>query len=181
MDSHQQFILPVRGIGLGLHTFTYEIDGEFLRSFEDSPLRDGRLELSIDFTKQDRTYTFDFRFSGSVNTDCDRCLAPIDLPIKGGGTLIVKLKDDLTGGPVEQDEVVFIAPETAHFNLAPFVYEYVVLALPIISVYDCREGKPPYPCDEAMLDRLEQPTASEDESAPKPSPWDVLKQLKNDN
>jgi hypothetical protein len=61
----------------------------------------------------------------------------------------------------------------------------VILALPMIRTFNCREDEPPYPCDEEMLDRIDDSVDTVPEIAPKseddddkPSPWDALKDLK---
>ena len=61
----------------------------------------------------------------------------------------------------------------------------VTLALPMIRTFECREGEPPYPCDEEMLDRIDasvdtvsDTTAKSDDDDDKPSPWDALKDFK---
>ena len=38
--------------------------------------------------------------------------------------------------------------------MAKYIYEYIVLSLPLIKVYDC-ENDDPLPCDEELLERLE--------------------------
>ena len=86
----------------------------------------------------------------------------------------------------EEGDLVYLNPDTSLFNVAPYAYEIVILALPMIRTFDCRAGEPSYPCDEKMLDRIDDSVedssdidaSHDDEDANKPSPWDALKDLK---
>jgi uncharacterized metal-binding protein YceD (DUF177 family) len=73
----------------------------------------------------------------------------------------------------EDDEVVFISRDTPEFNVAPYLYEFAVLALPITNTYDC-ESDPNPPCNRDVLKYLEN-EADEGKSNPL---WDALKGLK---
>ncbi len=127
----------------------------------------------------------DFDFSGTVRTDCDRCLAAVDFPVEDQGQLVIKFSPEASSLE-EEGELVYLHPDTSLFNVAPYAYELVILALPMIRTFACREGNPPYPCDEDMLDRIaetiDESSASDlpsgDEDDDKPSPWDALKDLK---
>jgi uncharacterized metal-binding protein YceD (DUF177 family) len=87
----------------------------------------------------------------------------------------------------EEGELVYLHPDTSLFNVAPYAYELVILALPMIRTFDCRGGEPPYPCDEEMLNRIDDSVEDsseidasydDEEDDDKPSPWDALKDLK---
>ncbi len=102
---------------------------------------------------------------------CDRCTAEINLPIEDSRSLIAKYTED----DVEvQEQVVFIHREAAHFNVAQYLYEFVVLALPITNVYDCQDEPNP-PCNFEVLEHLGHEDGDDDE----PSVWDGLKNLKD--
>ena len=114
---------------------------------------------------------FDFGLTGHASAECDRCTAQINLPIEDSRRLIAKFVDD---DVEEDDEVVFIHREAAHFNVAQYLYEFVVLALPISNVYDCQDEPNP-PCNFEVLKHI-----SNEEAEKKPSSvWDELKNLKD--
>ena len=194
MSDPKAFILPLRGLGQGSYAFDFIVDDEFYANFEDAPIERCDVKVHLDLDKQSRGMTLNFRLAGTVGTDCDRCLAPIDLPVEDSSQLIVKFDAEADERRDDEGDIIYLHPETNDFDLAPYVYELVVLALPMIRTYDCREGSPPYPCDEDMLDRIDASFASADEidesvpnSAPgvsengKPSPWDVLKNLRTND
>ncbi|NJB85307.1 uncharacterized metal-binding protein YceD (DUF177 family) [Lewinella marina] len=183
MSTPSAFILPLKGLGKGFYEYDLEVDDAFFAAFPESPIRRASVGLHLIVDKQSREMVVDFDFGGTIATACDRCLADIDLPIQDRRQLIVKFSVE---ADAQQDEgdIVYLHPDTNDFNLAPFVYEMVVLSVPMIRTYDCQTGEPPYPCDEDMLERIDASYDSPSE-APTPqagdgnksSPWDVLKDL----
>lgn len=175
MDALISYTLPVKGLGIGIHRFDFKIDQLFFEHFESSPIREADIDLHLDFDKRIDMYVLDFHISGTIRTDCDRCLAPIHLPVSEDYQLIVKFSYD----PGEAEaEIVYVSPDIEQLNIAQYIYEYVVLSMPMIKVYDCTEDDP-VPCDEEMLDRLE---AEEEEDATPNPIWDELRKLTdNDN
>ena len=170
-----------------MYEYDLRVDRSFFAEFAESPIQNAIVDLHLIVDKQSREMVVDCDFSGTVATACDRCLADIDLPIADRRQLIVKFAAE-ADQPVDEGDIVYLHPDTSDFNLAPFVYEMIVLAVPMIRVYDCRAGAPPYPCDEDLLNRIDGSYASIDdapqasaEDQAKPSPWDILKDLNKNN
>ena len=187
MSTPAAFVLPLKGLGKGLYEYDLRVGPDFFSDFPESPVQSATIDLHLIVDKQAREIVVDFDFGGTVATACDRCLADIDLPIQDRRQLIVKFSAEAEA-PVDEGDIVYLHPDTNDFNLAPYVYEMVVLAVPMIKTYACREGEPPYPCDEDLLNRIEASYASAEEAPrgpqqeeDKPSPWDVLKDLNKNN
>jgi uncharacterized protein len=173
MDGLVEYTIPVKGLGNGIHPFHFHIGREFFEQFEDSPVREGDIELDLTFDKRTDMFVFTFQFEGTVKTECDRCLASIDLPISGQERLIVKfsLEDE-----EDEADVTYVHPEISKFNVARFIYEFIVLAIPMIKIYDCEEDEQPA-CNQEMLDFLEsneEPAEPEDTANPI---WEELKKF----
>ncbi|MGB3799203.1 MAG: DUF177 domain-containing protein [Lewinella sp.] len=183
MSTPSAFVLPLKGLGKGFYEYDLRVDRAFLAEFPESPVPVADIDLHLTVDKQSREMVVDLNFSGTVATQCDRCLAGIDLPVQDRSQLIVKFTSE-TDEQQDEGEIVYLHPDTNDFNLAPFVYEAVVLAVPMIRTYECRSGEPPYPCDEDLLNRIdasydnaeEAPTKTQSDEETS-SPWDVLKDL----
>lgn len=174
MDALIPYALPVKGLGVGIHRFDFKIDQLFFEHFENSPIQEADIDIQLDFDKRIDMYVLDFRISGTVKTECDRCLAAIDLPLENEQQLIVKFSHEPGD---EEAEIVYVSPDIEQFNIAQYIYEYVVLSMPIIKVYDCQDNDP-LPCDKEMLERLE--AREEEDAAPNPI-WDELRKLTNND
>lgn len=181
MEPLIEFSIPVRGLGLGLHQFDYQIDSAFFAHFEESPVKAGQFELRMYLDKRPDLMTLHVDYEGKAHTSCDRCLADIHLPVSGQGDLLFKFREGSEGEEDEQDEdVVYLSPNTPKLNVARYLYEFIILGMPMIKVYDCEE-EDPRPCDQDMLKYLDHTSRTDDEpSDDDTNPiWDALKDLKD--
>lgn len=180
MGGLLEYSLPIKGLGNGVHQFRFHIDASFFRHFEGSPLEAGNVEVILDFDKRSDLYVLEFEIEGVVRTECDRCLAEIDLPIADRQRLLVKFSEE---NEIEDAEVVYISREAQQLDVSRFIYEFIVLAMPIIKVYDC-ENDANRQCNEEMLRYLngEAGQEEEQEGPTEINPiWEELKKLNKDN
>lgn len=169
MNAFVAYSIPVQGLKIGIHHFEFKIDSAFFSRFEDSPVKEGAVRFHLQFDKRPDMFILDFELAGYVKAECDRCTATIDLPLEDNRELIVKYGE---AEGEDEDEVVFISREASEFNVAKYLYEFTVLALPITNTYDC-ENDPHPPCNFEVLRFL-----SNDASAKKTNPvWDALKEI----
>ena len=177
MEVLQQFTIPIIGLGDGEHQFDYVLKDDFFSHFEKSPIQNANFKVNFILDKRADMLLLTLDFKGSVKTQCDRCLAPIDLPVIATEYLIIKYADEAVDG----EDVVYIERGTAELNVAKYIYEYVCLAKPVTHIYNC-EDEPENVCDLKTLDFLEKASNNNNEDdAPSSSPWDELKKLKNNN
>ncbi|MDX2133985.1 MAG: DUF177 domain-containing protein [Saprospiraceae bacterium] len=169
MDAFVAYSIPIQGLKYGVHRFAYDVDKAFFAHFEGSPLEEAEVHVDLALDKRSDMLLLDFALQGTVRTECDRCTAPIRLPVNDQRQLVVKYGD--ANGEAE-DEVVFIQRETHDFNVAKYLYEFTVLAMPYIRAYDC-ENDDPRPCNMEVLEHLQNIAREADYPA-----WDALKDFK---
>jgi uncharacterized metal-binding protein YceD (DUF177 family) len=170
MNYFNQFIIPVTGLKPGSHPFDLEIDDTFFEHFEYSEIRNGLVNLHLEVEKEETLVVFHFNFEGHVRIPCDRCYEPFDLDIIGNERLILKFGSDFHE---ESDEVQVVPVGENHFDLSPFVYEYIILAFPVRRIHpenDSGEST----CDPEIV-RLLNENAPSNDTDPR---WDKLAQLK---
>ncbi len=172
MNAFVAYSIPIQGLKTGIHRFNFEIDPAFFRHFEESPVQDGAIAFEVELDKRPDMMIFDFVLRGYVKTDCDRCTAPISLPLEDERQLIVKYGE---AEVEDEDEVVFISRDASEFNVAKYLYEFTVLALPITNTYDCQSETNP-PCNFEVLKYL----GNENDAQKTDSVWDALKGI-NEN
>jgi uncharacterized metal-binding protein YceD (DUF177 family) len=169
------FTVPVGGLKEGQHTFSFEINKEFFDQFEDSEVREGMLQATIEADKRSSHIDLSIRILGAVSISCDRCLGLISHPVDCINRLLVKFArthdesdPDIITMPVDENEL----------DMKQYFYEYILLALPIKRVHpDDKNGNST--CDPDMLKKLKEHIISEEvESDPR---WDELKKLINNN
>jgi len=169
MVSLKNFSIPVRGLKSGVHEYDFQLKEQFFAAFPDSFISEGDVTVEVDFDKRPDMFVLDINIEGVIKTDCDRCLANIDLPIDGNYQLIIKLSEK----NAKDTEVVYLPVETTEINIAKYIYDFVCLSVPMIKVYDCQQEKP-LPCDQAVINRLNAKDQEEKTSNPI---WDDLNRL----
>ncbi len=176
MDALKRFTIPVKGLKQGIHTFEFDLDRLFFSQFEGSPVEEGIFKVLLNLDKRPEMLVLDFNIEGKIATNCDRCLANIQLPIDTKDQTVVKYAEQ----PKDDDEVIYITWDTPELNVAAFIFENIVLNLPMITVYNCDEDEKP-PCDYKMLDYLDNKESipSSEDSGGEPesgnSIWSELK------
>lgn len=171
MEPLKHFSIPIQGLKEGTHLFEFPIDSAFFKHFEDSPIEEGTIQVKLSFDKRSDMLILDFDLEGTVRTECDRCLATINLPIQDQQQLIIKYALE----EKEEAEVVYLLREASELNVAKYIYEYICLSMPMIKVYDC-ENEDPSVCNEEVFDYLDQENDSDDSNN---SIWDKLKEIKD--
>jgi uncharacterized metal-binding protein YceD (DUF177 family) len=167
----KHFVIPFHGLKEGIHHFDYDIDKRFFESFEYAEINNGKVNLVVELTRQERMLILDFNITGYVRVMCDRCLGEFNQPIAGNEKLIVKFGEDWE----EESEDVIIIPEGEHqFDISQYIYEYIMLLLPMKRIHPDDENGVTT-CETDMVNRLgDHPENSETDPR-----WDALLKLKN--
>jgi uncharacterized protein len=183
MDALKEFSIPIKGLNNGKREFQFKIGSKFFKNFEGSQIEEGEFDVHLIFDKKDSFIELTFDFDGTIRTECDRCTASINLPYGDSHFLMVKYTIE---DQEEDAEIVYISPETSHFNVSQYIYEFISISIPFHKTYDC-ENDDPRPCDLDILKRFnllttETPKAEEvEEKEDKKNPFNDLKNLFNNN
>ena len=170
MDYRRQFLISFGGLKLGNHQFEFEIDNRFFEEFEYSEYKTGSLKVLVEMEKQQRMLILDFSVSGFLEVICDRCLDPFPLEINGKYTLFVKFGSN---SHEESEDVIVIPENETRFDVGHYIYEYIVLSVPIRHVHPENEDGVSG-CDPAVLKKMQEIKVTE-KADPR---WDALKKLK---
>ena len=104
MHNLDRFSLPFVGMKDGIHTYFFNVEDDFFKEFDHSPIEKGSFTIKIDFDKQPGISEMDLYLDGIVNAVCDRCLTDINLPVSGDYHLYVKVSADED----DEDEVIYL-------------------------------------------------------------------------
>lgn len=166
MEPLKEFAVPLKGLKPGLHQYHFEVDNGFFKKFEKSPIEQGQFSVDVELERGTDLFTLRFDIQGKYACSCDRCLAPIELPVQYQDQVILKFEEG-----VDDDEVIFLDPQTSEWNAAGIIFEMICLAMPLTNVYDC-DGKV---CNQDVLKKLE---AFENINRETDSIWENLKDIK---
>ena len=117
-----EYIIPIAGLGLGSHHYTFEIDDAFFNSFEYFEINSGALNLVVDLVKESNLLDFKFRFNGYLELVCDRCLEKYNQAVKNDYRLIVQYSDKYEE---VSDEIITVPSGENNIDLSQYIFEYI--------------------------------------------------------
>ncbi|MDR1720487.1 MAG: DUF177 domain-containing protein [Dysgonamonadaceae bacterium] len=127
----------------------YQLGNSFFVDIDEDNIQKGKVKVNLTIKKAAGVYDMSFVSEGVVIVPCDRCLDDMELPVSTSNRLIVKFGKDYSE---ESDEIVVIPESEGIINLAWFLYEFIVLTIPIKHVHS------PGKCNKAMTSTLKKYT-----------------------
>ena len=172
MCSLESYKIDLKGVKDETTRLDFDLNDDFFGALDGSQLEHGALHVSVSIRKMAGFFELLFHTEGSVVVTCDRCLDDMDQPIETDNKLMVKLGDTYS----EDDDTVTIDENEGMLDLSWFIYEFIMLDIPIKHVH--APGK----CNSAMTQKLEELSGAvrsgeEEEEAIDPR-WEKLKNLK---
>ena len=171
MCSLETYKIDLKGLNEDDKTLDFDLNDDFFASLDGSQLEHGSLHVSVSIRKMAGFFELQFHTEGAVTISCDRCLDDMEQPIEADNRLIVKLGETYS----EEDDMVTIDENEGIFDMSWFIYEFIMLAIPIKHIH--APGK----CNSAMTQKLEElsgavRSSEEAEEAIDPR-WDALRKL----
>lgn len=174
--KQKEFNIPFSGLKQGKHNFNFNIDNAFFESFGYDEFNSANIVLDVVLNKTATIMELDFEARGSVNVNCDITNEPYDQETTSELRLVVKFGDDFN----DEDDEILILPHGEHqVNIAQYVYEMLVLAVPQKRVHP---GIADGTLKSEALDRLQelQPKEKDEDNKENDPRWDELKKLLTD-
>ena len=178
MKPLKEFTIPFVGLKIGKHRFEYKIEKSFFEYFEYEEFNDTNIDVHLILDKKATLLELNFKITGFVNVNCDLTNEPYDQHIENEFDLVVKFGDEYND---EDTDILIIPHGTYEINVQQFIYELIVLAVPIKRIHP---GVEDGTLDSDILKKLEELSPKlkevkdkEEESDPR---WNTLKKLLTD-
>ncbi len=170
----KEFNIAYKGLAEGLHCFEWTLDDRFFAAFEGSEIHGGNVNVRLELEKSVAGLGLDFDMEGHVRVECDRCAEECEVPVKWEGGFRVRFGDE----KVDFDgELMWLGHGEGEFNVAQYIYESVLLALPLKKVHtDCAPAGVKF-ISEEEFERAEK--GSEMQKMADNPEWQKLKELKD--
>ncbi len=171
MCGLERFLIDLKALTEDETSLEYSLDNQFFEALEGAQVQEGSLHVSGSIRKAVGFFELQLHTTGTIRIPCDRCLDLMDQPIEADLRLVIKLGDTYA----EDDDIITVEEHDAVLNIAWFIYESIILAVPIQHVHQ------PGDCNDAMMRVLEQHSAarSSDADAREIDPrWSALLKLK---
>ena len=172
--ARSEYIIKFGGLPVGIHDFEFEVKDKFFMGIENSEIEKADIQVAARLTKQNNLLQMHFSINGTVGVDCDRCLKYFDYPISAEEDLVIK-----HGNPDESTDEILVIPEGQEvFDVAHYLYEYLMLAIPPRKV-PCELDEEKYQCDYEVLGKLENLAVdTEEKNEPVNPVWEQLNKIK---
>ena len=178
MKELKAYAIQFVGLKVGKHHFDYQIDNTFFKTFDFEEFNDANLKVNLLLEKKSTLLELTFSVDGLVNVNCDITNEPYNQHIEDTFRLVVKFGEDYND---DNEEILIIPHGEYQINVAQYIYELVVLAVPAKKVHPGIEDGS---LDSDILKKLEELSPKDttiektrDETDPR---WDTLKKLLTD-
>ena len=132
MKDLKEFDISFIGLKEGINQFEYVIENKFFDFFNYDEFYDSNLKVDLIFLKKPTLFELNFNFSGWVEVTCDVTNELFKYPIETSIDLIVKFGNEFN----DENEELLIIPYADHkIKVAQYIYEAIVLALPLKRVH----------------------------------------------
>ena len=146
MAKFGKYKIDLKGMQVPTMRLEYELDNQFFADIDSPEVGRGYARVSLDIKKLAAGNAFELNFAieGTVVIQCDRCLDDMDQCIAVSDKLLVKMGTEYA----EDGDWVIIPEEEGEINVAWFIYEFIVLGIPMKHVH--APGK----CNKTMAGKL---------------------------
>ena len=171
MKVLDQYFVSFHGSKEGIHEFDFDVNPEFFEYFENPDFAGGKLKIKVILDRKPQILTLDFSITGYMQVFCDRCLEIFNYPVAIKEILFIKYGDHFE----ELDNNVIVIPrEDKRINIAQYIYEFVILNMPVKKIHpDNTDG--PSTCNPDMLQKLKD--LSKNKKVNTDPRWDNLRKI----
>lgn len=172
MKLSNDFVLSFFGLKEGSHKFEYKIDKQFFESYSFDEFLDADFAVTLDFIKKSTLLELHFENKGMAAVACDVTNEPFELPLEGSLDLVVKFGEEFNN----ENEEVLILPHGEHqLDVSQFIYEMIVLAIPLKKIHPGIEDGS---LQSDILKKLEELSPEKNKEIDEIDPrWEDLKKL----
>jgi uncharacterized metal-binding protein YceD (DUF177 family) len=124
--------INIVGLGNKEHVFHYELGSEFFREYGSDLVSEGTFAVDLVLDKRETFLEADFRIRGVASLICDRSLESFDFSLSSNRKIVFKYGDtqeEIT------DEITIIPRDTTTLELGQYIYEFIVLAIPLKKLH----------------------------------------------
>lgn len=178
MKALKEFTIPFVGLKEGEHSFEFEIDQSFFQNFEFEEFNEVNVKASLKLLKKSTLLELYFNVNGLVNVNCDITNEPYNQAINDDFKLVVKFGAEYND---DNEEILILPHGEYEINVAQYIYELIVLAVPVKRVHP---GVEDGTLQSDVLSKLEELSPKEGEAEKSSEDidprWNNLKKLLTD-
>jgi len=146
MSKFEQYNIVLKDLTDDARILEFDLDNAFFKKIDSPEVQIGNVKAKVIVQKKISTFELKFEIDGSITIPCDRCLDNMVQAIHYKEKLLVKFGDKFS----EEDEIVIVPESDGGINIAWFLYEFIVLNIPMKHVHA------PGECNKTMTVKLKK-------------------------
>ena len=167
-----QYVINFNGLKEGEHNFEFDLDNKFFEHFDYNDFNSCQIKAGVRVNKKSNLLEFVFSSKGRININCFVSNEPFDYLQEHQIKLVVKFSSELIN---DNEELVILPVGTSTLNVAQYLFEMIILSLPIKIIHP---GVVDGSLESETLNKLKELESKVQEKSSKIDPrWDKLKDL----
>lgn len=146
MSKFELYNVVLKDLSTEARVFEYVLDDAYFKKIDSEEVQKGKVNATVTVQKKTSSFELNFLLEGVVLIPCNRCLDEMEQPITYKEKLQVKFGDKFS----EEDEIVIVPESEGAINIAWFLYEFIVLNIPI------KHNHAPGECNKTMVTKLKK-------------------------
>lgn len=146
MSKFELYNVVLKDLSTEIRVFEYVLDDVYFKKIDSPEVQKGIVNAKVTVQKKATSFELSFVLDGIVKVPCNRCLDDMDQTISYKEKLQVKFGAVFS----EEDEIVIVPESEGAINVAWFLYEFIVLNIPIKHVHASGE------CNKTMVTKLKK-------------------------
>lgn len=170
----RSYSIPIAQLENKHYSYVFEGGDAFFAAFDQHLIEKGQFRAEVTLDKSSTLMMLNFSISGVYELTCDRSLEAFQAPFETRQKQVIKF-----GEKPEQltDEIEIIAWETPEINVAPLLFDFIALTVPMKKLHPKFRQQD----EDSDADTLVYSSAQTGEQDQKPEDdprWAALKKLK---
>ncbi|WP_299114975.1 DUF177 domain-containing protein [uncultured Winogradskyella sp.] len=178
MKALKEYTIPFVGLKEGEHDFEFSVNNTFFNNFEYEEFNKTDVKVNLKLIKKATLLELYFSTLGHVNVNCDLTNEPYNQQIEDEFKLVVKFGAEYND---DNEDILIIPHGEYEINVAQYIYELIVLAVPAKRVHPGIEDGT---LQSDILSKLEELSPNEDKKTKSSEDidprWNNLKKLLTD-
>jgi uncharacterized protein len=167
------FNVNIISLSLKAHHFDFRLDDAFFKKYGADIVSGGEFSVDVVLTKKETFIEAHFMIKGKARLVCDRSLEPFDQPLHIDKKIVFKYGEEEAE---LSDEIVVISRDRTELDLGQYLYEFIVLEIPIKKLHPkFRDSEEEDDTEVRMVYTSLPDETGKDDIDPR---WEQLKKLK---
>lgn len=132
MSGMKEYNIAFSGLKRGKHEFSYRIEKAFFDLFDYENMQQPDFTVKLDFVKFQNFMELHFDIEGTHTLTCDLSNEPYSDKLHTEMDLVVKFGEVYDD---DNDEILVIPYDAYELNVAQYIYEAIILAIPLKKVH----------------------------------------------